>query len=101
MLWNSNVFLTFKALNLTMFWALPMGIYVGIETRFNLGFATDLCVVFGSCHKDNVAIVTKTVLVYVYVFEYVRLLFAYKIIFYFVNQTQYSFILIILSKSLF
>ena len=36
-----------------------MGIYVGTETSFILGFATNLCVVFGPCHKDNVAVVTK------------------------------------------
>jgi hypothetical protein len=42
-----------------MFWAPSMGIYVGIEISFILGFATDLCVVFGPCHKDNVAVVTK------------------------------------------
>jgi hypothetical protein len=41
--------------------ALPMGIYVGTKTSFILGFATDLCVVFGPCHKDNVAVVTKIV----------------------------------------
>ena len=50
-----------KPLSLTMFWAPPMGIYVGTETSFIMGFATDLCVVFGPCHKDNVAVVTKTV----------------------------------------
>ena len=37
------------------------GLYVGTETSFILGFATDLCVVFGPCHKDNVAVVTKAV----------------------------------------
>ena len=36
-----------------------MGIYVGTKTSFILGFATNLCVVFGSCHKDNVAVVNK------------------------------------------
>ena len=50
-----------------MFWAPPMGIYIGIETSFILGFATDLCVVFGSCHKDNVAVVIKDCLVYVFI----------------------------------
>ena len=50
-----------------MFWAPPMGIYIGIETSFILGFATDLCVVFGPCHKDNVAVVTKDCLVYVFI----------------------------------
>ena len=50
-----------------MFWASPMGIYVGTETSFILGFATDLCVVFGPCHKDNVAVVTKDCLVYVFI----------------------------------
>jgi hypothetical protein len=38
-----------------------MGIYVGTETSFILWFATDLCVVFGPYHKDNMAVVTKTV----------------------------------------
>ena len=28
---------------------------------FILGFATDLCVVVGPCHKNNVAVITKTV----------------------------------------
>ena len=44
------------------------GLYVGTETNFILGFATDLCVVFGPCHKDNVAVVTKDCLVYVFIF---------------------------------
>jgi hypothetical protein len=87
-----------------------MGIYVGIETSFILGFATDLCVVFGPCHKDNVAVVTKTVwYMYLYLYLYLNLnlnlylklylylylffnmfnlLFANKIIFYFVHQTK-------------
>jgi hypothetical protein len=38
-----------------------MGIYVGTETSFIMGFVIDLCVVFRPCHKDNVAVVTKTV----------------------------------------
>ena len=50
-----------------MFWAPPMGIYVSTETSFILGFATDLCVVFGPCHKDNMAVVTKDCLVYVFI----------------------------------
>ena len=50
-----------------MFWAPPMGIYVGTETSFILGFATDLCVDFGPCHKDNVVVVTKDCLVYVFI----------------------------------
>ena len=50
-----------------MFWAPPMGIYVGTETNFIPGFATDLCVAFGPCHKDNVAVVTKDCLVYVFI----------------------------------
>ena len=50
-----------------MFWAPPMGLYVGTETSFILGFATDLCVVFGPCHKYNVAVVTKDCLVYVFI----------------------------------
>jgi hypothetical protein len=54
-----------KPFSSTMFWAPPMGIYVGIETSFILGFATDLYVVFGPCHKDNVAVVTKDCLIYV------------------------------------
>ena len=44
-----------------MFWVPPIGIYVGIEISFILGFATDLFVVFGPYHKDNVVVVTKTV----------------------------------------
>ena len=32
-----------------------------------MGFATDLCVVFGPCHKDNVVVVTKDCLVYVFI----------------------------------
>ena len=43
------------------------GLYVGTETSFILGFAPDLCVVFGPCHKDNVAVVTKDCLVYVFI----------------------------------
>ena len=50
-----------------MFWALPMGIICCYGTSFILGFATDLCVVFGPCHKDNVAVVTKDCLVYVFI----------------------------------
>ena len=50
------------------------GLYVGTETSFILGFATDLCVVFGPCHKDNVAVVTKDCLVYVlYLYLYPNL----------------------------
>ena len=56
-----------KPLSLTTFWAPPMGIYVGTETSFILRFATDLCVVFGPCHKDNVAVVTKDCLIYVFI----------------------------------
>ena len=57
-----------------MFWALPMEIYVGIETSFILGFATDLCVVFGPCFKDNVAVVTKIVqYMYLYLYLYPNL----------------------------
>jgi hypothetical protein len=55
------VLIFFKPLSLTMFWAPPMGIYVGIETNFIMGFAIDLCVVFGPCHNDNVAVVIKII----------------------------------------
>ena len=65
------------------------------ETSFNLGFATNLGVVFEPCHKDNVVVVTKIVsYLYLYLYyicmfvsKYVNLLFENKIIFYFVNQT--------------
>ena len=50
------------------------GLYVGIKTSFILGFATDLCVVFGPCHKNNVAVITKDCLVYVlYLYLYSNL----------------------------
>jgi hypothetical protein len=106
-----NVFWYLKLLSLTMFWTPPMGIYVSIEISFILGFATNLCVVFGPCHKDNVAIVNKTVwymYLYLYLYLYLNLnlylnlyLYLYlflnmfnllfakeKYIFYFVNQTK-------------
>ena len=44
-----------------MFWAPPMGIYIGTKTSLILRFAIGLYVIFGPCHKDNVAVVTKTV----------------------------------------
>ena len=43
------------------------GLYVGTETSFILRFATDLCVIFGPCHKHNVAVVTKDCLIYVFI----------------------------------
>ena len=68
------VFWFLKPLSLTMFWALPMEIYVGTETSFILRFATDLCVIFGPCHKDNMTVVTKDCLVYVlYLYLYLNL----------------------------
>ena len=93
MFWNSNVFFIFKPLSLTMFWVPPMRIYIGTETSFIMGFSTDLYVVFGSCHKDNVVVVTKDYLIFisvsvyvlesVFLFEYVNMSFANNIIFYF------------------
>ena len=69
-----NVFWYLKPLNLTMFWASPMEIYVGIETSFILGFTTNLCVVFEPCHKDNVVVITKTVwYMYLYLYLYLNL----------------------------
>ena len=65
-----NVFWYLKTLSLTIFW----GLYVGTETSFILGFSTDLCVVFEPCHKDNVAVVTKTVwYMYLYLYLYLNL----------------------------
>ena len=102
-----DVFWYLKPFCLTMFWVPPMGIYVGTETSFILGFAIDLCVVFGPCHQDNMAIVTETVQYMYYIYIYIRICIWIYIciriyfwiclicylqkknnIFYFVNQTK-------------
>jgi hypothetical protein len=31
------------------------------KTSFNMRFATDFCVIFGPCHRANVAIVNKAI----------------------------------------